>query len=74
MLSVGKNQKLHSMQSKIKENIIPKKLPFYNTVEKKMRTVSVYSLYKEFISEGFVFSSDVGIFTVKLINDANHIT
>ena len=40
--------------------------------KKQVRTISVYSPYKQFVSEAFEFKSDFGTHTVKLINDLKH--
>ena len=46
---------------------------FYDTDERKIRNVDVYSPYKQFIS-GFGFKSDLETYTVKISNNRKNIT
>ena len=43
------------------------------TIQMK-KTVSVYSPYKQFLSEGFEFKSELVTYNVKLSNDLKHLT
>ena len=58
---------------KTKRKYQSNRFKFYDTDERKIRNIDVYSPYKQFIS-GVGFKSDLGTYTVKISNNLKNIT